>query len=125
MKKFPHYSQFDAKDCGAACIKMVSKFYGKNFTLDYLNKKCYTSREGVSLLGISDAMEDMGFKTIGGKLTLNNLINKALLPCIIHWRQEHFVVLYKIEKKNLSKKSTIFYIADPSKGLLSYNEEEF
>ncbi|MFV0362732.1 MAG: peptidase domain-containing ABC transporter [Suipraeoptans sp.] len=120
--RFPFYKQLDAKDCGPTCISMISSFYGKEYHLDTLRELCHTTIGGVSLLGISKAVEKIGFKTIGGRIELTKLIEKATLPCILHWNQEHFVVLYKIKKK---KKGFIFYVADPGKGLLEYNEKEF
>jgi len=71
-------------DCGVACVSMIALNYGKQYDLNYLRKLCYTTREGVSLLGISDTLELIGFKTIGGKLTFNKLEKSAILPCIVH-----------------------------------------
>lgn len=124
MKKFPFFEQYDATDCGVACIKMIAKYYGKEFSLDYLSKFCHISREGVSLISISDTLEHIGFKTVGGKITLLNLLKQAVLPCIVHWNQEHFVVVYKIEKNIFTKKNTI-YVADPAAGLITFTEEDF
>lgn len=73
-------------------------------------------------MGISKASESIGFKTMGGRLNIDTLSGKAMYPCVLHWNQEHFVVLYKIKKK---KKEIIFYIADPGKGLLQYNKKDF
>ena len=117
MKKFPFYKQLDSMQCGIACLRMVCKFYGKSFSIDYLSKCCYATNEGVSLLGISDAAKKIGFNTIGGYVTIKQLEN-TILPCILHWNQNHFVVLYNINNAN-------YYIADPSKGLIKYSLEEF
>jgi len=122
---FKTFKQHDQMDCGPACVKMISSHYGKNYTLDKLRNYCSISHDGVSLLGISDAFENIGFKTIGGKLTIDQLINDAPLPCVIHWEQNHFVVLHKIKKRNLFNRKTQFYIADPSSSLKKYNEKEF
>lgn len=124
MRKFPFFEQYDATDCGVACIKMIAKYYGKEFSLDYLSKFCPISREGVSLISISDTLEHIGFKTVGGKINLLNLLKQAVLPCIVHWNQEHFVVVYKIEKSLFTKKHTI-YVADPAAGLVTFTEEDF
>jgi ATP-binding cassette subfamily B protein len=105
-------------DCGPTCLKMIAKFYGQVFTLDTLRSKSQLEREGVSILGLSEAAESIGYRTIAAYMTWGQLYHKALLPCIIHWNNNHFVVIYKI-KKNL------VYIADPSKGLLKYSKEEF
>ena len=94
---FPHYTQLDTMDCGATCLRMIAKYYGKTYTLQSLRLKCYNTREGVSLLGISDAAEKIGFKTIGVKISFEKLVEEAPLPCIVHWNQNHFVVVYKPE----------------------------
>ena len=81
------------------------------------------SREGVSLLGISKAAESIGFKTISGRLSFNTLVTEAPLPCIVHWNQNHFIVVHKIKK--IKKRQYAFYVADPARGMVSYNREEF
>lgn len=122
MKKFPICIQHDSMDCGVACIKMISSYYGQQLPLSYLKNICTPSREGVSLSKISATLEEIGFSTIGGRLSLDRLTEKAPLPCILYWNQEHYVILYKIKKK---KKDTFFYIADPGIGCLKYNQEDF
>lgn len=117
MINFKYFKQHDSMDCGPTCLRMVAKHYGKNISLQKIRTLCEISREGVSLLGISDAAEKIGFRSLGAKLTLEQL-KASQLPCIIHWLQNHFVVLYKI-------KNNRFYIADPAEGLISYSEEEF
>jgi len=102
--------------------KHESQYYGKNYTLEYLRNKSFIAHDGVSLLGISKAAENIGLRTIAGRATFDKLTEKASLPCIVHWDQEHFVVLYDIKKK---KKNIIIHIADPGKGLLTYSKEEF
>lgn len=84
-------------DCGPTCLRIIAKYYGKNYSLQTLREKCHVSREGVSLLGISDAAETIGFRTIGVKISFRQLCEDARLPCIVHWNQKHFVVVYKIE----------------------------
>ncbi|ACU02781.1 peptidase domain-containing ABC transporter [Pedobacter heparinus] len=115
--KFPHYKQHDKMDCGPTCLRMVAKYYGRNYSLRRLRELCQINREGVSLLGISEAAEKVGFRSSGVKIDLEQL-KEAELPCILHWRQNHFVVLYRIEKG-------IYYVADPAKALISYTEKEF
>lgn len=122
MAQFPQYKQLDSMDCGPSCLKIVSQFYGKSYTLNNLREKCHISHSGVSLLGISDAAESIGFRTAGVKLTWQQLKEEANLPCIVHWNQKHFVVVYKIKK---TRKETYVYISDPSAGLLKYTEEQF
>jgi ATP-binding cassette subfamily B protein len=124
MKTFPTVRQHDAMDCGAACVKMIAQFYGKDYALSYLRNMCHTVKDGVSLMSISDTLENLGFKTSGGKITLENLVSKALLPCILHWKNNHFVVLISVEK-NTIKKGYTFTIADPGLGIININEEEF
>ena len=97
MKKFPNYQQTEAKDCGPTCIKIISKHYGKTINTQQLRSLSETTREGSSLLGLSDAVESMGFKSLGIKLAFNKL-KEAPLPCILHWNKNHYVVLYKIKK---------------------------
>ena len=122
---FKLHKQHDQMDCGPACVKMIAYHFGKDYALDTLRNYCSIAHDGVSLLGISDALENIGFKTIGGKLTIEQLIDDAPLPCVVHWEQNHFVVLYKIKKKNFFNNTTQFYIADPSSSLKKYNEKEF
>jgi len=117
--------QPDAMDCGPACLCMVARHHGKEFGLDTLRKSCFITKEGVSLLGISETAESIGLKTLAGRFTFHKLANEAPLPCIVHWNQEHFVVVYDIKSKNIFSKSTKIFIADPGKGLINYTEEEF
>jgi len=125
MRVFRFVKQYDSMDCGVACVSMIALNYGKQYDLNYLRKLCYTTREGVSLLGISDTLELIGFKTIGGKLTFNKLEKSAILPCIVHWDQEHFVIVNRIKSKNIFRKQAKVYISDPAHGPLSYSEEHF
>jgi ATP-binding cassette subfamily B protein len=122
LKKFPFFKQSDEMDCGPTCLKMVAQYYGKSYTRQHLRKFSGISKEGVSLLGISEAAEKIGFRTMGSMLSLGQL-KAAELPMVLHWSQNHFVVLYKISRK--SEKNSTYYIADPAKGLIKYNEEEF
>ena len=99
MKTFPHYLQLDAMDCGPTCLRMIARYYGKNYSLQTLRERSFITREGVSMLGISDAAESIGFRTSGVRITLKQLEEDVLLPCILHWNQNHFVVCYDIRKK--------------------------
>ena len=103
--------------CGVACLQMISSFFGKKFDQKFLLDICHATAEGVSLLGIKDSAEKLGLDAISARLSLDKLVSSAL-PCILHWNQNHFVVLYKVKKG-------VFYIADPGKGLTTYKEEEF
>lgn len=123
VRRFPHYLQHDAADCGPASLRMIAKYYGKEYSAEMLRRHCYISREGVSMLGISDAAEYIGFRTIGVRISFEQLAEEALLPCILHWNQNHFVVCYKIEKKRKGKYD--IYISDPASQRLCYTKDEF
>lgn len=96
FKSFPHYKQADHKDCGSTCLKIIAKHYRKTISLQELRKLSETIRIGSSLLGLSDAAEKVGFKSLGVKINLEKLL-EALLPCILYWNKNHYVVLYKIK----------------------------
>jgi ATP-binding cassette subfamily B protein len=119
--KFNHsyfYKQRNQMDCGAACLKMILKYYGKYVSIETLRQLTETTREGASLSRISEAANKLGLKTLGLKLDSKKLFERAPLPAILHWENNHFVVLYKI------KKNTI-YIADPACGLVEYSKNDF
>ena len=110
-------------DCGPSCLAMIAKHYGLQPNIENIRRSCALNRAGVSLLGISKAAESIGFKTIGGRLTFNTLAKEVTHPCIIHWNQNHFVVVYKVKKHSKGKYTV--YVADPAKGLVTYTQEEF
>ncbi|WP_179376771.1 peptidase domain-containing ABC transporter [Winogradskyella wichelsiae] len=114
---FPTYKQTESKDCGPTCIKIIAKYYGKIINTQQLRKLSETTREGSSLLGISEASEQIGFRSLGIQLSFQKL-KEAPLPCIIHWNNDHYVVLYKIKKDKI-------HISDPAHGLVNYTKEEF
>lgn len=118
QRKFPFYKQPDFMDCGPTCLRIVARHYGKSYRLSYLKQISETTREGSSLHNISTAAEAIGFHTIGVKIDLYRLVEEAPLPCILHWRNNHFVVLYKVRRNK-------FYISDPAQGLLTYNKVDF
>ena len=118
---FPHYSQHDAMDCGPTCLRMIFAYYGKVYSLEGLREQSGITREGVSLLGISEAAEQLGFRTVGVKTTFEDLM-EAPLPCIVHWNQAHFIVVYDIKS---SKGKDYVCVADPAAGKLKYTREEF
>ena len=122
MRKFPSYRQLDTMDCGPTCLRIIAAHYGRSWSLQTLRERCHISREGVSLLGISDAAEAVGFRTMGVKLTFAQLCEEAVLPCIVHWRQNHFVVVYRIERR---RGKTWVHVSDPASGLLRYTREQF
>jgi len=120
---FPFYKQLDAMDCGPSCLRMIAQHYGKNFSLQSLRDKSYITREGVSMLGISDAAEAIGFRSMGVRITFEQLLNEAPMPCVAHWNENHFVVVYKLTKKRNGK--TIVHVSDPARGLINFTKEEF
>lgn len=122
MARFPHRKQMDSRDCGAACLQMIARHYGKSYRLQTLREYSFISREGASMMGVSDAAERIGFNTAGLCTGIEKLIKEVTLPCILHWNQEHYVVCYKIKRK---KRNPIFYIADPASTTLEYSEQEF
>ena len=117
MDTFPHYHQLESADCGPSCLRMIAKYYGRSYSIQYLREQAFITREGVSMLGISDAAERIGFRTMGVKVTLEQLRAEVPLPCVLHWNQNHFVVLYKV-------KNGKYYIADPATKKLVYEESE-
>ncbi len=97
MRSFPVYRQPDSVDCGPTCLRMLAKYYGKSYSLQYLREHSFISREGVTMLGLSDAAECIGFKTLGARITLDQLADAMTLPCVLHWNQNHFVVCYDVK----------------------------
>jgi ATP-binding cassette subfamily B protein len=118
LSKFPHYRQYDEMDCGPTCIKIISKHYRKDLSLEYIRELSRTTRQGSSLLGLREAAESIGFTTIGQKLSLEALAVSGNLPVVAYWNQKHFIVIYKIKRG-------FVYVSDPAHGLLKYSEEEF
>jgi ATP-binding cassette, subfamily B, bacterial len=112
------FYQHDSSDCGPACLRMVAKYYGKNYSLQNLREKCFITRDGVSLLGISEAAEIIGFRTKGVEISIEQLFAEAPLPCIAYWNQKHFVVVYKVKGNKV-------YVADPGHGFIKYSKQEF
>lgn len=121
MPKFPLSIQHDSMQCGIACLQMVCKYYGREYALSQLSELCFATNEGVSLLGISQTALKLGLQAVCGRATTEQL-KVVQLPCILHWNQNHFVVLYKVKK---GRKNSWFYVADPGKGKVVYNEREF
>lgn len=124
FKKFKCIRQHDDMDCGPSCLAMISHYYGKKYSIQELREYSYLAKDGVSLLGIEDAANEIGFETMPIQINSSSLIEKNPLPCILHWENNHFVVLYRITKSLFTGKY-IFHIADPSFGKLKYTKEEF
>ncbi|MBK6985295.1 MAG: peptidase domain-containing ABC transporter [Bacteroidetes bacterium] len=117
-KSFPNVRQLGAMDCGPTCIKMIAKYYGRDFSVSFLREKCFITKLGVNLLGISEAAETIGLRSTGVKINYDGLLESKPFPCILHWKNNHFVVLYKMTKNKV-------YISDPAMGLMVYNKQEF
>lgn len=118
-KRFPFYHQHDANDCGPTCLRMIAAHYGKRYSLEYICEQASFIRTGISMLGISEVAEKLGFRAIGAKISYAKL-EEMPLPCIVYWNQSHFVVVHKIDKKK-----QLVYIANPAQGLLKLSKEEF
>lgn len=114
---FLFYKQPDNKDCGPTCLRMLAKHYGRSISLQKLRQLSETTREGTSLKNIADTAEKIGFRSLGVKISLEKLKQDAPLPCILHWNQNHFVVLYRIKNEK-------YYVADPAHGKLVYTGKE-
>ncbi|MBO4826560.1 MAG: peptidase domain-containing ABC transporter [Prevotella sp.] len=117
MKKFPLRRQHDSMQCGVACLQMVCAYYGLEVAAGDVERLCHATVDGVSLKGISDAAEELGLRTVSGRMSLDELGN-IQLPCILHWNQNHFVVLYRVRRGR-------YYVADPGRGRICYSREEF
>lgn len=127
---FQFYRQLNAMDCGPTCLRMVANFYGKHYRTDGIRNTAGFGKEGVSLLGIAEAAEQIGFRTRGVQLTYHQLLQEAKLPAILHWGQNHFVVVTPPAPKGellkrLFKREDIVTIADPAKGFMKYTKAEF
>ncbi len=139
MKKFPFYQQLDQMDCGPTCLRMVAKYYGRSYNTAQLRELAEIGKDGVNLLGIAQAAERVGFKALGVKVTLNKLLEEAPLPCIVHWGQNHFVVVCSPPRPRWGSFSSFSFkrrrtvrragqgveVADPAAGLLTYTLQEF
>ena len=102
---FPYESQLDAKDCGPACIKIISRYYGKFYSLNYLRDLCGITREGVSFLDISFPSEQIGLRSLSIKISWKEFI-RLPFPCIVHWNNNHFIVVYNV-------RNNYVYVSDP------------
>lgn len=128
--KFKYFRQLNGMDCGPSCLRMVANYYGKYYSGARVRELTGFSKAGVTLLGISDAAEELGFETTGTSLTFSELEESALLPCIIHWDKKHFVVVVSIKKKFATikfwkKREKFIKVADPGSGIFEYNKAEF
>ena len=116
--RFPFHAQLDATDCGAAALRMICSFYGREFSQASIRELCQVGRGGVNLLGISEAAERLGLRSLAVRLAFRRLRDEAPLPCIAHWEGDHFVVVYEVTRHKVR-------VADPAWGLVDYTHEEF
>lgn len=124
--KFKTYQQLDSSDCGATCLKMVAKHYGRNVDLNYLRDLSYLNRDGAPLLGINDAAERIGFRCTAVRSSLEKFMKNTILPCIVYWRDSHYIVVYKTKiRKEGERLVGKIYVADPAYGKIVYSVEEF
>ena len=121
-RRIPSVLQHDAMDCGVACISMICEWYGIYAPIPDLKKSCVPTKEGVSLKRSPTTLEELGFNVVGGRATTKLLVEKAVLPVILHWSQNHFVVLFKITNKH---RKYVFHVSDPAVGVITYTQEEF
>jgi len=117
-KGFFFYRQLDRMDCGPTCLRMIAKHHGRSFDMAYLRQLSSLARDGSTLGGLADAAEKIGFSTLALNTTYKDLATEIPLPCIAHWRQRHYVVVYEANQKQVK-------IADPAHGLIAYTPEEF
>ena len=123
FKRFPHFKQNNTSDCGSTCLRMIAKHYNVDYSPEMLRRHCHISRNGATMLGISDAAEYIGLETVGVKITFDQLVEEGVFPCILYWNQNHFVVCYGIEKRRSGNYK--IHISDPASQRLTYTREEF
>jgi len=120
-------------DCGPTCLRMIAKYYGKFYSLQTLRDRSGINRDGVSLLGLSEAAESIGFRSISVSITFSQLLEDAPLPCVAYWGANHYVVIYKTKlggffslfNKDVNYKNASVYIADPARGKLKLSHQDF
>ena len=121
-------------DCGPTCLRMIARHYGRSIPVQLLREKSQLARDGASLLGIAEAAEAVGFRTMGAELALEALVDQAPLPCIVLWDQNHYVVVHEVKKPRswlgrwtprVPSNRETFHVADPAKGLITYSADEF
>ena len=118
LKSFPFYQQLDAMDCGAACLRMIARYHGRFYSLERMRELTFIGKQGVSMLGISDAAEHIGLQSLAVKVEYEKMVSEVPFPCIAHWKQNHFIVVYKITKTHV-------WVSDPGKDRLKYTRAEF
>lgn len=115
--KHPYFEQLDASDCGPTCLRMVAKHFGRDVPINHIRRITFLQRQGTSLLGLSQAAEALGFKSMGVKISLDMLKRETPLPAILFWNRNHYLVLYRVKKDK-------FLVGDPARRLMTVSEEE-
>lgn len=118
FKRFPVEYQMDSQDCGPASLKIIAKYFGKYYSLQYLRDQCGIRKEGVSMLDLSTGAENIGLRTLAIKCSIDNLVGRVPFPAIVFWNDNHFVVVYAANKRYVR-------VSDPAKGRVKYTHEQF
>lgn len=122
-RSFPYLKQPDAMECGATCLRMIARYYGKTYSAEAMRRLCVPGHNGISLQSLNEAARRIGFHTVCGRMTIEKLVEQHPFPCILHWNQEHFVVLYAVKQNRHGTKT--FYLADPGRYLRTVDEDTF
>jgi ATP-binding cassette subfamily B protein len=122
---FPFFYQLGFADCGPTCLRMIARFYGKDLTLNYLRDLCSVQKQGVNMLGLAGAAEQIGFDTLKVEIGIGQLFEDAPLPCILFWKNNHYVVLYRVKRSKRTGAVTKVYLADPGVGLVAVSYRSF
>lgn len=117
-KSFPHYIQLEQRDCGATCLQMLCKYYGCYFEIDYLRQLTGTRKEGITAYDFIKAAEQVGLRCLAFRVSYRKFRDEVPLPCVVHWRGHHYIVVYKITKSHI-------YVSDPAVGPIKYTLKEF
>lgn len=120
--RFPIIRQYDSVDCAMACLKMICKHYGIEDLFDENDYLYYISKDGISLASVVEIAQKSNFDVTCGMVYVEQLLQEVQLPCILFWNNNHFVVLYKV---NRLKEKVVFYIADPAKGRIRLSLDDF
>jgi len=118
LDSFISFRQTDKKDCGPTCLRIICRYYDKIISIEYLRELTNVSHFGTTLYGLSTAAEKLGFRTITSKMTFKNFVKNFSLPTIVHWKQNHFIVVYKVKRNYI-------YVADPAIGKMKYDYKSF
>ncbi|APU97930.1 ABC transporter ATP-binding protein [Sphingobacterium sp. B29] len=118
FKRFPFEIQMDKMDCGPTCLRLIARYYGRFYPINFLRELCGTTKEGISIINLIHAAEKIGLKSRGVKCTLAQLQHDVPLPVVVHWKDSHFLIVYKVDRK-------YFYVSDPSAGLVKHPIKTF